>query len=199
MTAERFRRWSEEQAGGSASERDSAAREREFAELYELHDSMLRAAGAMDDTDAVIELTRLLDERPALAESVSARFPDLMVDEAEDACPAERSLIEALARGAETAVISCDDEQARAPCGAASAWARQAFSPAELTLEPSWRYGGDLLDAAHAVVAPAERGAEVDRRAAGPATRVRFWCGTNERAEAQAVARDIETPWRPAR
>ena len=192
VTAERFRRWSEEQARGSASERDSAAREREFAELYELHDSMLRAAGAMDDTDAVIELTRLLDEKPALAESVAARFPDLMVDEAEDACPAERSLIESLARGAESAVISCDDEQARAPCRAASVWARQTFAPAELTLEPSWRYGGDLLDAAHAVVAPAERGAEVDRRAAGPATRVRFWSGTNERAEAQAVARDIE-------
>jgi ATP-dependent DNA helicase UvrD/PcrA len=193
VTAERFRRWSEEQAGGSQSERDSAAREREFAELYEMHDSMLRAAGAMDDIDAVIELTRLLEQRPALAEAVAARFPDLMVDEAEDACPAERSLIEALARGAETAVITCDDEQARAPCGAASAWARQAFSPEVVTLEPSWRYGGDVLDAAHAVVAPSERGAEVDRRAAGPSTRVRFWCGTNERAEAQAVARDIES------
>jgi DNA helicase-2/ATP-dependent DNA helicase PcrA len=192
VTAERFRRWSEEQAGGSQSERGSAAREREFAELYEMHDSMLRAAGAMDDTDAVIELTKLLGERPALAESVSVRFPDLLVDEAEDACPAERSLIEALARGAETTVITCDDEQARAPCGAASAWAHQAFSPEEVTLEPSWRYGGDLLDAAHAVVAPSERGAEVGRRAAGPSTRVRFWCGTNERAEAQAVARDIE-------
>jgi DNA helicase-2/ATP-dependent DNA helicase PcrA len=111
-------------------------------------------------------------------------------------------------------VISCDDEQGRAPCGAASAWAREALSPAELTLEPSWRYGGDLLDAAHAVVAsaidrvaptsnglrltehprmtPSHEGAEVARRAAGPATRVRFWSGINERAEAQAVARDIE-------
>src|SRR3954454_5275954 len=193
VTAERFRRWSEEQAGGSQSERDSAPREREFAELYEMHDSMLRAAGAMDDIDAVIELTKLLGERPALAEAVSARFPDLLVDEAEDACPAERSLIEALAAGAETTVIACDDEQARAACGAASAWARQALSPDEVTLEPSWRYGGDLLDAAHAVVAQSERTAGVDRRAAGPPTRVRFWCGTNERAEAQAVARDIET------
>jgi DNA helicase II / ATP-dependent DNA helicase PcrA len=192
VTAERFRRWSEEQAGGTQSERDSVAREQEFAEIYELHDSMLRAAGAMDDTDAVLELTRLLGERPALAEAVSKRFPHLMVDEAEDACPAERELIEALARGAETTVLSCDDEQARAPCGAASAWARQALAPRELTLEPSWRYGGDLLDAAHAVVAQAERGAEVARRAAGPATRVRFWCGVNDRAEAQAVARDIE-------
>src|SRR5262249_20256661 len=51
VTADRFRRWSDEQAGASRSERDSAAREREFAEIYELHDSMLRAAGAMDDID----------------------------------------------------------------------------------------------------------------------------------------------------
>src|SRR3954451_10655417 len=123
VTAERFGRWADEQAGGTRSERDSAAREREFAEVYEMHDSMLRAAGAMDDIDAVIELTKLLGERPALAEAVSARFPDLLVDEAEDACPAERSLIEALAAGAETTVIACDDEQARAACGAASAWA----------------------------------------------------------------------------
>src|SRR5829696_6116285 len=191
VTAERFGRWAEEQAGGSRSERDSAAREREFAEIYELHDSMLRTAGAMDDIDAVLELTRLLAERPALAGGIAERFPHLMVDELEDACPAERALIDALAGGAETTVISCDDEQARAPCGAASAWARQAFSPAEVTLEPSWRYGGDLLDAAHAVVAPVARG-EIARRAAGPPTRVRFWSGINERAEAQAVARDIE-------
>ena len=192
VTAERFRRWSEEQAGESQSERDSAAREREFAEVYELHDEMLRAAGAMDDTDAVLELTKLLGERPALAEAVSTRFPHLIVDELEDACPAERALIEALARAAETTVLSCDDDQARARCGAASAWARQALDAAEVILEPSWRYGGDLLDASHAVVASSERGAEVPRRAAGPPTRVRFWTGTNERAEAQAVARDIE-------
>ncbi|MGE5857635.1 MAG: ATP-dependent helicase [Solirubrobacterales bacterium] len=193
VTSERFRRWSEEQAGPSRPERDSAAREREFAEIYDLHDSMLHAAGALDDIDAVIELTTLLGERPALAEAVSARFPHLLVDETEDACPAERALIEALASGAESAVLSCDDEQARAPCGTTSAWIRKALSPKELVLEPSWRYGGDLLDAAHAVVAPAEHGADVPRRSAGGTTRVRFWCGTNERAEAQAVARDIET------
>ena len=92
VTAERFGRWAEEQAGGSRSERDSSAREREFAEIYELHDSMLRSAGAMDDIDGVLELTRLLGERPALAGSVAERFPHLLVDELEDACPAERSL-----------------------------------------------------------------------------------------------------------
>src|SRR5262245_34040807 len=192
VTAEPFGRWAEQQAGGTQSERDSAAREREFAEIYELHDSMLRTAGAMDDIDAVLELTRLLGDRPALAAAIAERFPHLMVDELEDACPAERSLIEALALGSASSVLSCDDEQGRGPCDAASAWAREAIGPAHVTLEPTWRYGGDLLDASHAVVAPTARGADVTRRAAGPATRVRFWSGANERAEAQAVARDIE-------
>src|SRR3954463_4241619 len=141
VTAERFGRWADEQAGGTRSERDSAAREREFAEIYELHDSMLRSAGAMDDIDAVLELTRLLGERPALAGAVGERFPHLMVDELEDACPAERSLIEALARGSASTVLSCDDEQGRAPCGGASAWARQAIAPGEVTLAPTWRHG----------------------------------------------------------
>src|SRR5512132_1062156 len=178
VTADRFQRWAAEQAGATRSERDSAAREREFADIYELHDSMLRSAGAMDDIDAVLELTRLLGERPALAEAVSTRFPHLIVDELEDACPAERSLIAALIRGSASTVLSCDDEQGCAPCRTASAWARRELSPREVILEPTWRYGGDLLDAAHAVVAPAERGAEVPRRAAGPAPRVRPWSRT---------------------
>ena len=193
VTAERFSRWADEQAGASRSERDSAAREREFAEIYELHDSMLRSAGAMDDIDGVLELTRLLGERPALAGSVAERFPHLLIDELEDACPAERSLIEALARDATSTVLSCDDEQGQGPCDAASSWARRGLAAEEIGLEPTWRYGGDLLDASHAVVAAAVRRGDVPRRAAGPPTRIRFWSGTNERAEAQAVARDIES------
>src|SRR3954454_4843092 len=164
VTAERFGRWASEQAGGSRSERDSAAREREFAGIYELHDSMLRSAGAMDDIDAVLELTRLLGERPALAAAIAERFPHLIVDELEDACPAERSLIEALARGSTSTVLACDDEQGRGPCDAASAWARHAIGTRDLNLEPTWRYGGDLLDASHAVVEAATRVSEGPRR-----------------------------------
>src|SRR4051812_15245511 len=154
VTAERFGRWADEQAGGTRSERDSAAGGGEFAEIYELHDSMLRSAGAMDDIDAVLELTRLLGERPALAGAVGERFPHLMVDELEDACPAERSLIEALARGSASAVLSCDDEQGRGPCDAASAWARQAIGTRDLNLEPTWRYGGGPPPATPPAAAP---------------------------------------------
>src|SRR5918996_2878646 len=105
VTAERFREWVERSAAASESERDAADREREFAEIYELHDSMLRATGAIDDGEAVLELARLIGERADLATAISDRFPHLIVDEAEDACPAERSLIEALARGARSVVV----------------------------------------------------------------------------------------------
>jgi len=195
VTAERFREWAEGLGAGQAAEADldAAEREREFAQVYELHDSMLRAAGAIDGGEAVLELGRLLGERPALAAAVAERFPHLIVDELEDACPAERTLVELLAQGARSVVLACDDEQGRAHCSGGAGWARETLGgPEEIILEPAWRYGGDLLDAAHAVVASAGAGAEVPRRAAGPPTRVRFWRSDNERAEAQAVAREIE-------
>ena len=195
VTATRFREWArslsrdaEEDAG-----RDAAAREREFAEIYELHDEMLRAAGAMDGGEAVLELTRLLGERPSLAAAIAERFPHLLVDELEDACPAERTLIRALCKGARSAVISCDDDQSRGPCEGGARWAREHLEPDdEVVLESARRYGGDLADAAHAVAAP-KPGVEIPRRGSGPETRVRFWTSANQRAEAQAVARDIET------
>jgi DNA helicase-2/ATP-dependent DNA helicase PcrA len=191
-----FAAWADELAGEASDPagRDFAEREREFADLYELHDSMVRDSGAIDGGAAVLALTRLLDERPALARAVAERFPHLIVDELEDACPAERAMIERLAQGAVSVVVSCDEDQARARCAGAAAWAREALhGPEEVVLEEAHRYGGDVLDAAHAVIAPVSGEEELPRRAAGPETTVAFWRCTNERAEAQAVARDIES------
>ena len=192
----RFRAWSDQLTRDAAEgpELDSAEREREFAEFFELHDSLLHEAGAIDGGSAVLELTRLLGDRPGLADAIAERYPHLIVDELEDASPSERALIERLAREARTVVLSCDDDQGRARLGGAAAWARTAFDGIrELSLEGSRRYGSDLLDAAHAVVGPVPDGADADRRAEGPETTVSFWRCDNERAEAQAVAREIET------
>ena len=62
-----------------------------------------------------------------------------------------------------------------------------------MTLEASFRYGGDLLDAAHTVLAGGGEAPDGDRRASDGETRVAFWRCANERAEAQAVAREIES------
>ena len=194
---QRFREWAESLAdaeGSDPAELDSAAREREFAEIYEMHDEMLREAGAIDDGGAVLALTRLLGERPALAATIAERFPHLIVDELEDACPAERALIARLAERAETLVLACDDDQARARCGGGAEWARETLAdPAEVTLEASFRYGGDLLDAAQTVLAGAGERPDGGRRAEGGETSVGFWRCANERAEAQAIAREIES------
>ena len=191
---QRFREWAETLSGGDPAELDSAEREHEFAEIYEMHDEMLREAGAFDGGGAVLALTRLLGERPALAAAIAERFPHLIVDELEDACPAERALIARLAERSRTLVLACDDDQGRARCGGASEWAREALPGiAELTLEASFRYGGDLLDAAHTVLAGDGKAAGGRRRARGGQTKVGFWRSANERAEAQAVAREIES------
>ncbi len=90
--------------------------------------------------------------------------------------------------------MACDDDQGRARCGGGAEWARETLAePAEVTLESSFRYGGDLLDAAHTVLAGGGEAPDGDRRASGGETRVGFWRCANERAEAQAVAREIES------
>ncbi|MBM3666328.1 MAG: ATP-dependent helicase [Actinobacteria bacterium] len=192
----RFREWAEGLATGAGdeAERDSSEREREFADIYELHDAWLRDAGAMDGGGAVLALNRLLGERSALAATIAERFPHLIVDELEDACPAERALIALLAERAESVVLGCDDDQGQARCEAGAAWARETLHASEeVALESSLRYGGAVLDAGHAVLSGGEAASAPDRRADGPETRVSFWRSANERAEAQAVAREIES------
>ena len=91
-------------------------------------------------------------------------------------------------------MLSCDDDQGRARCGSAARWARDSFEGIrEVTAETSLRFGGEVLDAAHAVLAPVSDREPGDRRAGGPETKVAFWRCSNERAEAQAVAREIES------
>jgi DNA helicase-2/ATP-dependent DNA helicase PcrA len=191
---ERFRQWAEERRVAITSEgaRDSAERELEFASIYELHDTMVRGSGGIDGGEAVLELGRVLAEHPAVAEAIGGRFPHLIVDELEAARPAELSLLAALAPGARSVVASYDADQGRD--GGGVSWARETLDhPQEVVLDRSWRYGGALLDAAHAVVAPVPGRIELPRRAAGPETSVRFWRCANERAEAQAVAREISS------
>jgi len=196
VTAARFRAWAEKQAADAAgdADADAAEREREFAALYEMHDAIVREAGAIDGGDAVLELTRLLVERPSLARAIASRYPHLVVDELEDACPAELELIGRLAGEATSVVLSCDDAGAGARCGGASGWARERLPGLEeVTLRTCWRHGPDLADAAHAVIAPTGRGSGAPPRGGEIETSVAFWRCESERAEAQAVAREIES------
>src|SRR5262249_25417078 len=48
VTADRFRAWTAGLEAEGGRDPDAIAREREFADIYELHDSMLRSGGATD-------------------------------------------------------------------------------------------------------------------------------------------------------
>src|SRR5215218_7530619 len=72
-------------------------RELEFAELYTAHDRILAGAGSLDRGDVFLALDCLFAERPDVRRLVAERFEYLMVDELEEATPAQRAILEALA------------------------------------------------------------------------------------------------------
>ena len=101
VTAERFRRWSEEQAGDEpvgARLRRQGARVRRDLRAARLDAARGRRDGRQRRRARADQAARRAARR--WPRPISERFPHLIVDEAEDACPAERALIEALARGA---------------------------------------------------------------------------------------------------
>ena len=165
-----LREWAvaRERAAGSPAERQWAEREIEFAELFARHDRILREAGALDDGDLVLELGKLLRERADVAEELATRFRHLLVDELEDAGAAHHGLLTAIARHGNV-LAACDPAQAVRRFRGCGAAAMEAF-------ESTW---------------PGAERVELGAALRDPAT-VRFWRCENDRAQAQAVAREVE-------
>jgi DNA helicase-2/ATP-dependent DNA helicase PcrA len=156
----------ERQAAGANSEadRETARRELEFAELYTAHDRILAESGSLDRGDVFLALDCLLIERPDVRAGIAARFAQVMVDELEESTPAQRALLEGLA----------------------------ADNPNQMfALEASATDGGDAgLEAWYRNLHPEGDAVVLEHRFREP--RLRFWKCANERAQAQATAREVE-------
>jgi DNA helicase-2/ATP-dependent DNA helicase PcrA len=124
--------------------------EPDLAEFCAAHDRILAESCNLDQGDVFLVLSKLLDEQPDVRAEIASRFPHVMVDEHEDASPAQRAILAALSAESADHVYAEEVESARAPAGA-------------LVLEEPFRK-------------PELRG----------------WRCVNERAQAQAVAREIE-------
>ena len=72
-------------------------RELEFAELFTAHDRILAAAGSLDRGDVFLALDCLLVERPDVRREIARASSTLMVDELEEATPAQRAILATLA------------------------------------------------------------------------------------------------------
>jgi DNA helicase-2/ATP-dependent DNA helicase PcrA len=145
------------------------AAEPELAELCAAHDRILADAGSIDCGDLFLILNRVLEERADVREEIAGRFPQLMVDELEEASAAQRALLRSLP--AENLVL------AESPAGGVGKGGSGTDSPARSARLRPRRY-----PPADSIVLDT-----VFRR-----PEIRFWRCSNERAQAQAVARDVE-------
>ncbi|HEY1854161.1 MAG TPA: ATP-dependent DNA helicase [Solirubrobacterales bacterium] len=154
----------EADAAAAAEEagREAASRELEFAELYSAHDRILAAAGSLDRGDVFLALDCVLVERPDVRQELTERFPFVMVDELEETSPAQRSLLAALAGERDDHLYALEPQDDED--AGLGGWFRDAHP------------GGDVLVLGHRFREPT----------------VHFWRCGNERAQAQALAREVE-------
>jgi DNA helicase II / ATP-dependent DNA helicase PcrA len=164
--AEEYARWAERLTASEAEV------EREFAEVYRVHEQILAEAGARDAGDLIRDALRVVRERPPAAE----RFEHVLLDDAHDLDLASATLSRQVAGTRLTAAAD--------PSRGGRGVSREGFAHV-ITLEQSLRLPRRVLRAASAaatcVCEPAPGEGEVA-----------FWRCANERAQAQSVAADLE-------
>ena len=166
---EAFSDWAAALPTSTEPERAAAEREQEFAAVWRAHDRFLAERGSRSGPGAVRDAVALLERNASIRERFSTSFAHVLADGVEDFDHAAWRLVELLGFDHGTlAVFSNPDEGTRR--------LRGAFEMHLVQLES--------LDPAPTVVVLSE----THRR---PET-VEFWQATTERAQAQAVAADVE-------
>ena len=195
VTCEDYTAWAS--TLGEADER-RAAREREFGQLFRAHDRMLGEAGMLDFGDLVLRAFRLLREKPHVRARLSGRYGHVLVDDVQDTSFAQGLLLRQLVADSGEITAAGDDDQSihRFRGAATKAFADfQAEWPTArvVRLEESFRAGERIVRAAAAVAEPVPDRLEKALRPAGGAPgEVAFWACASERAQAQAVAAEVE-------
>jgi DNA helicase II / ATP-dependent DNA helicase PcrA len=163
----------------------------ELAELTAAHDRILADAGSLDLGDVFLTLSKLLSERPDIRSEVASHFRHLMVDELEDTSPAQRAVLAELASANPNHLYAVEDggEGSDVPPAGGAGGGGVEDAPAR-SAPPSPATGPAGRTAWALSVHPNAEVVRLDRQFREPPTR--FWRCTNERAQAQAVAREVE-------
>jgi DNA helicase II / ATP-dependent DNA helicase PcrA len=182
-------------AAWAATLPEDRAREREFAGLYDAHERLLEEAGTLDVGDLVLHSFRLLRTSTRVRRRLADRHHHVLVDELQDASFAQGLLLRLLATGGNITAAADDDQAIHRFRGAATKNVhdfRAEWPEATVVrLETSHRSGDAILRAARAVVEPVPD--RIEKTLQGePGGEVAFWACASERAQAQAVAADVE-------
>ncbi|HMJ72570.1 MAG TPA: ATP-dependent DNA helicase [Solirubrobacterales bacterium] len=161
----------------------------ELAELVAVHDRILASTCSLDRGDVYLALNKLLDERPDVRAAIALRFTYVMVDELEDTTPAQRAILAALGEDNPNYLYALESGSAEE---GVSSWARRPVfrrGGSTRAAPPSGEKPSTRLDTPSSAPQPCPT-VELSEQFRNPP--VRFWRCTNERAQAQAVAREAE-------
>jgi DNA helicase-2/ATP-dependent DNA helicase PcrA len=175
ITADEYAAWA-----AALTDRDGEL-EREFAEVYRMHERMLAEACARDQGDLICDALRL-----TRSQRRGRAFEHVLLDDGQELDLAAASLVRELA-GDRLAVTGDPEHAVRRFRGAGTARmdSYASASARALVLDESFRCPAPVRRAAAAVL-----GASPAAESAGGA--VEFWRCANDRAQAQSVAAEIE-------
>jgi DNA helicase-2/ATP-dependent DNA helicase PcrA len=179
---------------------EEGEREREFAAVYREHDAMLSRAGTLDFGDLVLRAHALLTGNREVRARAGERYAHVLVDDYQDCSAAQVALVALIASEHGNLTVAGDDDSSISRLRGASTKnlrdfrARHAEGGKVVRLERSHRCPEDVLTAARAIVGPVEDrlALPLAGREGGEAGAVAFWRCANERAQAQALAADVE-------
>ena len=186
ISAEEFAAWAAALGGADGH------LEREFAGAYRAHEALLAEAGAQDAGDLVRTAARVCETKGQV-------FEHVLVDDAQELDSAAASLVRALGRHLG---VAGDPAAGLTGLRAASEARMAAFAGLDgarvISLEQSFRSPGRLWEAASLLIGSGGVDGPDSARTTHPyaprteAGEVVFWRCENRRAQAQAVAADIE-------
>ncbi len=147
--------------------------EPELAEFCAAHDRILAESGNLDRGDVFLTLSKLLHEQPRVGTEIATRFTYLMLDEHEDATAAQRAILLKLAAENSNHLYV---ENVPSAGGAGEGGPRTVLTRPQAPPHPRQDPQSSVLVLEEVFREP----------------KVRLWRCTNERAQAQAVAREVE-------
>jgi DNA helicase-2/ATP-dependent DNA helicase PcrA len=165
--------------------------------VYARYQKSLQAASAVDFGDLIVRVIELFRARPEILERYASRFRYILVDEFQDTNPAQYQLLQLLAGEHGNLCVVGDDDQSIYRWRGAQVdnildFPRHFAGTTVVKLEQNYRSSGNILAAAHAVIAKNERRAEKKLwTASGAGEKLRVVLAEDERDEAARVASEL--------
>lgn len=171
--------------------------EKTVAKLYAEYEKTKKAAGALDFDDLLIEVVRLMREKPEVRDKWRTKFKQILIDEYQDTNAAQYAIVKALIGDEQNICVVGDDWQSIYSWRGADFtnilnFERDFPGAKVVKLEQNYRSTGAILEAAHNVISKnIKRSDKKLWTAAGEGSPVQIHQTYDEAEEANLVASRI--------